>query len=173
MQPVSRQQIRDESVAAYIGLGSNLGDSAARLRAAVSALDRLPATKVRGCSSLYQSIPMGVIQQPMFINAVGRIDTRLTPEALLAELHKIERRFRRIRKLRWGPRSLDLDILVHGNIVRDQPGLIVPHPGIPLRSFVLYPLLEIAPGLNIPGMGTPAELVRRCRGPAPARLRSL
>lgn len=161
----------DRAVAAYIGLGSNLGDRVRRVRSALSHLDRLPQTRVNRRSSLYRSVPVGVVDQPLFINAVVRVRTRLTPEALLVELQKIERRFGRIRKLRWGPRSLDLDILVYGGVVRDEPALVVPHPGIPHRPFVLYPLLEIAPNLDVPGMGTPADMARRCPGPAPRRLR--
>lgn len=167
---MSHHPLSDEPVAAFIGLGSNLGDSQARLHSAISEIDRLPRTGVGLRSSLFRSLPMGVIDQPLFLNAVVRIETRLPPAALLAELQKIERRFGRIRKLRWGPRSLDLDILVYGNIILDEPGLIIPHPGIPSRSFVLYPLLQIAPGLKIPGMGTPSDLIRHCPGPVPKRL---
>jgi 2-amino-4-hydroxy-6-hydroxymethyldihydropteridine diphosphokinase len=158
-------------VSAFVALGGNIGDSAARLRAAMEGIDRLPVTRVGRRSALYESVPMGVIKQPLFVNAVARIETRLSPEALLAELQKLERRFGRVRKLRWGPRTLDLDILVYGDSILDHADLIVPHPGIPDRAFVLYPLREIAPGLPVPGMGTPAELIRRCPGPVPVRLR--
>lgn len=113
---------------------------------------------------------MGPVSQPLFTNAVAQVRTRLSPRALLTELQKIERRGGRVRKLRWGPRTLDLDLLVYAGIIVEQDDLTIPHPGIPERSFVLYPLLEIAPSLEIPGMGTPASLIRRCRGPAPRRL---
>lgn len=113
---------------------------------------------------------MGSVSQPLFTNAVVQIRTRLSPWALLAELQKIERRSGRVRKLRWGPRTLDLDLLVYADIIMDQSDLTIPHPGIRTRPFVLYPLLEIAPNLEIPGLGTPASLVPRCAGPAPRRL---
>lgn len=113
---------------------------------------------------------MGGITQPSFTNAVVQIRTRLPPQVLLAELHKIERRGGRIRTLRWGPRTLDLDLLVYADIEMDQGDLTIPHPGIPVRGFVVYPLLEIAPNLNIPGMGTPASLVNHCPGPPPRRM---
>jgi len=103
---------------------------------------------------------MGGISQPFFTNAVVRITTRLPPAALLNELQKIECRFGRVRKLRWGPRTLDLDILLYGDLVLECRELMVPHPGIPFRSFVLYPLREIAPHVDIPGMGTPDRLIK-------------
>lgn len=121
-------------------------------------------------SGWYRSLPMGGVSQPQFTNAVAQVRTRLPPELLLAELQKIERRGGRIRKLRWGPRTLDLDLLVYADIILDRLDLKIPHPGIPARPFVLYPLLEIAPALEIPGMGTPASLIRGCSGPAPRRL---
>lgn len=156
----------------YIGLGSNLGDGPARLRNALAAIDRLPRTVVRRRSAMYKSLPMGRISQPAFTNAVAEIATRLGPNALLGELHKIERRFARVRKLRWGPRTLDLDILVYGDTVLERPELMVPHPGIPFRAFVLYPLREIAPGLRIPGMGTPDALIHARHLDPPGRLHS-
>lgn len=113
---------------------------------------------------------MGRVSQPLFTNAVAQVHTRLSPRALLVELHKIERRGGRVRKLRWGPRTLDLDLLVYAGIIMDHDDLTIPHPGIPVRSFVLYPFLEIAPNLEIPGMGTPASLISRCPEPPPRRL---
>ncbi|MBS1269697.1 MAG: 2-amino-4-hydroxy-6-hydroxymethyldihydropteridine pyrophosphokinase [Gammaproteobacteria bacterium] len=114
---------------------------------------------------------MGIVSQPSFINAAVQIETRLQPPKLLAELQKIERRFGRIRALRWGPRTLDLDILVYADIILDRPGLLIPHPRIPCRPFVLYPLLELTSNLYIPGMGTPSSLIRCCRGPVPLLFR--
>ena len=164
------QNETDAPISGYVGLGSNLGSREALLRAAVVAIDRLPRTRVTGCSSFFQSRPMGPVSQPLFLNAVTRIRTRLSPIDLLEELQKIERRFGRVRKKqRWGPRTLDLDILVLDDIVVDQRNLVVPHPGIHARSFVLYPLMEIAPALRIPGRGTPASMLRNCPGPAPHR----
>jgi len=156
-------------VTAYIALGSNLGDGRARLREAVAGIARLPRTLAGPCSGLYRSSPMGGVSQPLFTNAAVRIATRLSPEELLAELQKVECRAGRVRTLRWGPRTLDLDILVYGDMIIEQPGLVIPHPGIPCRSFVLYPLRDIAPGLRIPGLGTPGELIRRGRLAPPQR----
>lgn len=160
----------ESPVTAFIGLGSNLGNGPARLQSAIASIDRLPRTRVGRRSSWYRTRPMGPVSQPLFTNAVAQVRTRLSPRALLTELQKIERRGGRVRKLRWGPRTLDLDLLVYAGIIVEQDDLTIPHPGIPERSFVLYPLLEIAPSLEIPGMGTPASLIRRCRGPAPRRL---
>lgn len=154
----------------YIGLGSNLGRGPARLRNAIAAIDRLPRTHAGRQSSWYRSLPMGNVSQPLFTNAVLEIRTRLSPRALLAELQKIERRGGRVRTLRWGPRTLDLDILVYADIILNQRDLTIPHPGIPARAFVLYPLRELAPNMQIPGMGTPASLIKDCPGPAPCRL---
>lgn len=138
----------------------------------MAAIDRLPRTRVGRRSSLYRSRPMGVVSQASFINAVVRVDTRLTAPELLLELHGIERRFGRVRRLRWGPRTVDLDILVYGDRTMNRRDLIIPHPGMASRLFVLYPLVEIAPGLHIPGRGTALSVLRRCRGPVPTRLRS-
>lgn len=163
----------DVPVSAYIGLGSNLGDRCTQLRSAIVDIDRLARTRVNRRSTFYRSNPMGVVSQPLFINAVVRIETRLAAPALLRELQRIERRFGRMRTLRWGPRTLDLDILAYGGIVLNRPDLRIPHPGIPGRAFVLYPLAEIAPNLCLPGMGRPAALIRTCSGPAPRRLRQI
>jgi len=157
-------------VAAYVGLGSNIGNGPVTLRNAIESIDRLPRTRVGRRSSFYRSPPMGVVNQRSFVNAVVQVETRLTAPALLLALHGIERRFGRVRKLRWGPRTLDLDILVYGDSIMNREGLMIPHPGIPSRPFVLHPLAEIAPGLHIPGMGTACSLLRQCRGPMPARL---
>lgn len=160
-------------MAAYVGVGSNIGNGPVTLRNAIESVDRLPRTRVGRRSSFYRSPPMGVVSQKSFVNAVVRVETRLTAPALLLALHAIERRFGRVRRLRWGPRTLDLDILVYGDSTMNRQGLIIPHPGISLRPFVLYPLVEIAPGLHVPGMGTARSLLRQCRGPVPTRLRSL
>lgn len=160
----------ESPVAAFIGLGSNLGHGPARLQTAIADIDRLPRTRTGRRSPWYRSLPMGNVSQPLFTNAVVEIRTRLSPRALLTELQRIERHSGRVRKLRWGPRTLDLDILVYADIILSQGNLTIPHPGIPYRSFVLYPLREIAPNLHIPGMGTPASLVSGCPGPAPRRI---
>ncbi len=139
---------------AWIGLGSNLADPLAQLRRALDELDHLPETRLLAASSIYRSPPMGPKDQPDYFNAVARLETGLAPQALLAELQDIERAHDRVRERRWGPRTLDLDILLYGGLIIDEPDLQVPHPGLHERAFVLYPLRELAPSLEIPGRGT-------------------
>jgi 2-amino-4-hydroxy-6-hydroxymethyldihydropteridine diphosphokinase len=115
------------------------------------------------CSSLYRSAPMGPANQPDYVNAVMAVETALAPLALLDALQALETAFGRVRHgERWGPRTLDLDILLYGSEILATDRLTVPHPGLAEREFVLYPLQEIAPDLNIPGLGPLADLVRRC-----------
>ena len=146
---------------AYIGLGGNLGDVSAALASAFVALDALPHTRLLARSSIYRSPPWGMTDQPAFLNAVAALDTALEPAALLAELLRIERAAgrERIGALRWGPRTLDLDLLLYADAVIDQPGLRVPHPHLHERAFVLLPLAEIAPDAIVPGRGRVADLV--------------
>lgn len=135
----------------YIGLGANLVEPVAQLQAAVTALGQLPETRLVQVSRLYSSKPMGPQDQPDYINAVAALDTRLTPLALLHALQQIELAHGRQRKAeRWGPRTLDLDILLFGMQQIDHPELTVPHYGMTLREFVLYPLAELAPDLILP-----------------------
>lgn len=145
----------DPPVRAFVGLGSNLGDSPSILMEAMFALDELPQTSVRAQSALYRTPAWGRTDQPDFINAVVELQTRLVPEVLLQHLLALERRFGRVRRdgERWGPRELDLDLLIHGDAVIDEPGLHLPHPRIAERAFVLVPLAEIAPMLDVPGLG--------------------
>ncbi len=145
----------DPPVRAFVGLGSNLGDSQAILMEAMFALDELPQTSVRAESMLYRTPAWGRTDQPDFINAVVELQTRLVPEVLLQQLLALERRFGRVRVDgdRWGPRELDLDLLLHGETVLDTPGLHLPHPRLAERAFVLVPLAEIAPTLEVPGRG--------------------
>lgn len=154
--------LRPQPVVAYIGLGSNLDEPREQVRRASKALTRLDAA-VR-LSSLYMSAPMGPQDQPRFINAVAEIRTRMSPESLLDELQAIEQAHGRKRERHWGPRTLDLDLLVYGNEEISTPRLVVPHPGLPERAFVLYPLAELAPTLQIPGLGTAAGLAARLPG---------
>jgi len=144
------------STCASIGLGANLGDTRHTLNAAAEAIAALPGTTVRARSSLYQSAAWGVTEQPDFVNAVVMIDTALAPLDLLAALHQIEHQHGRARahEQRWGPRTLDLDILVYGDDRLDLPQLRIPHPHLAERAFALIPLHEISPGLDIPGLGT-------------------
>lgn len=147
-------------VRAYVGLGSNLGDPRAAVLAADAALDRLPGTRRVARSGLYRSPAWGPVAQPDYINAVAAIDTALEPAALLDALLALEREAGRDRSgaTRWGPRVLDLDLLLYGDSRIDLPGLHVPHPRLHERAFVVFPLAEIAPDLDVPGQGTVAAL---------------
>lgn len=142
-------------VVAFVGLGGNLGDAAAALRAALGALNTLPQTRLLTASRLYRTPAWGLEQQPDFVNAVAMLDTRLQAPALLEALLETERDFGRVREgaPRWGPRILDLDLLLYGQAVIELPGLSVPHPHLHERAFALLPLLEIAPETVIPGRG--------------------
>lgn len=147
---------------ACVGLGANLGDAAATVRAAQQALDGLPGTRLVAASRLYRTPAWGKTEQPDFINAAALIETSLTARALLDGLLDIERRFGRTRAAdgsdRWGARTLDLDLLLYGAEVIDEPGLHVPHPHLHERAFALVPLLEVAPLAVIPGRGLACEL---------------
>jgi 2-amino-4-hydroxy-6-hydroxymethyldihydropteridine diphosphokinase len=139
---------------AYVALGANLGDPAATVRAALGALANLPETRVVHSSSLYLTAPVGITEQPEFINAVAQLETTLAPEALLDAVLDIELRFGRIRADKNGPRTLDLDLLLYDDQFLELPRLTLPHPRLHLRAFVLWPLAEIAPQLAIPGRGS-------------------
>lgn len=147
-------------VPAYIGLGSNLADPPKQIRAALHALANLPQTRLLRQSRLYASAAWGNVDQPDFVNAVAEIETALAPHALLAALLGIERDAGRVREsTRWGPRVLDLDILVYAQQCIDEPGLRIPHPYLHERAFALMPLMEIAPHLVIPGRGKIDDLM--------------
>jgi 2-amino-4-hydroxy-6-hydroxymethyldihydropteridine diphosphokinase len=141
---------------AYVALGANLGDPAATVRAAFAALANLPDSRVVRSSSLYRTAPVGITEQPEFVNAVAELATTLAPEALLDQLLDIEQRFGRIRAEKNGPRTLDLDLLLYDDQFVQLPRLTLPHPRLHLRAFVLQPLAEIAPALVIPGRGSVA-----------------
>ena len=144
----------DRLLPAYVALGSNLDDPRAQVERAMAELAGLPGTRCVLRSSLYRSRPFGPVTQPDFINAVAGLLTQLDAAALLAELKALETRLGRERPVvRWGPRRIDLDLLVHGGARIDSPALQVPHPGIAVRAFVLVPLAEIAPDLDVPGVG--------------------
>lgn len=143
----------------YLGLGANLEAPLQQLQQAVSALTLLPNSQLAAVSSFYGSKPMGPQDQPDYVNAVAALDTRLAPEVLLDELQRIEQEQGRQRKdERWGPRTLDLDILLYGTEVLNTQRLTVPHYGLHQREFVVYPLLELAPLLDIPGLGALADI---------------
>lgn len=144
---------------AYIGLGSNLEDPVNQVRSAFDELNQITQTRLIKHSSLYRSDPVGPPGQPDYINAVAELETQLEPIPLLRELQAIEQAHQRVRLVRWGPRTLDLDLLVYGNQQIDEPDLIVPHIMIAERSFVLLPLAEIAPDLAIPGLKPLNELL--------------
>jgi len=160
-------------VRACIGLGANLGDPVAQLRAALAAIARLPSTCIVSVSSIYRSAPVGYLDQPDFYNAVVALDTRLAPQALLDALLAIEQEGGRTREFRNAPRLIDLDLLLYGDQVVDLPHLTVPHPRLADRAFVLLPLAEIAPGCTIPGLGSPAGLALAVAGQAIERLGAL
>jgi 2-amino-4-hydroxy-6-hydroxymethyldihydropteridine diphosphokinase len=147
---------------AYVGLGSNLGERETLIRVAVENLARLPETRLAQVSSLYDTAPVGELDQPNFLNAVARLETELTARQLLWNLLLIERRLGRVRTAagRYGPRTIDLDLLFHGNLVLDEPELTLPHPELHRRAFVLVPLCELDPTLVHPLLGeTMAELL--------------
>lgn len=150
---------------AFVGLGSNLGDSAALLRAAFDALAALPDTRLLRASALYRTPAWGVTAQPDFVNAVAMLETRLAPHALLTAMLAIEREAGRDRRDdgsdRWGPRTLDLDLLLYGQRSLDEPGLRLPHPHLHERAFALLPLLDIAPDARIPGIGAARDALAR------------
>jgi 2-amino-4-hydroxy-6-hydroxymethyldihydropteridine diphosphokinase len=142
---------------AFVGLGGNVGDAAATLREAFSALDNLPDTRLLRASRLYRTPAWGRVEQPDFVNAAVKLETRLDARALLDALLEVERQFGRERQdgeARWGPRTLDLDLLLFGEDVIDEPGLRVPHPHLHERAFALVPLDAIAPAAVIRGHGT-------------------
>ncbi|MGM0785582.1 2-amino-4-hydroxy-6-hydroxymethyldihydropteridine diphosphokinase [Halomonas faecis] len=134
----------------YVGLGSNLDDPCCHVTRALDELDSLPLTRRLGASRLYVSRPQGPQEQPDFINAVARLETRLSPLALLDQLQALEQRHRRVRGLRWGPRTLDLDLLLYGSWQLCLARLTLPHPEMSRRPFVLVPLAELAAQRRLP-----------------------
>ena len=149
---------------AFVALGSNLDDPALHIRRAFDELARLPSSRLLTHSSLYRSGPVGLLNQPDFINAVAQIETALGPHDLLNALLEIEHGHGRVRESPNAPRTLDLDILMYGDLQCDERCLILPHPRMHQRAFVLQPLLEIAPDCRIQGRGTVAELLASCAG---------
>ncbi|HET7198699.1 MAG TPA: 2-amino-4-hydroxy-6-hydroxymethyldihydropteridine diphosphokinase [Burkholderiales bacterium] len=155
---------------AYVGIGANLDDPAARVRGAFASLDGMRDTRVLKRSSLYRSAPLGHRAQPDFVNAVAELDTALAPAELLAGLQAIEARAGRTRSFRNAPRTLDLDLLLYGARRIHEPGLVVPHPRMHERAFVLVPLLELAPEAAIPGVGSARACLGQVAGQAVERL---
>ena len=145
---------------AYVGLGANLGDREATIRRALALLDADPGVEVVAVSELRETDPVGLVEQPRFLNGAAALETDLAPRDLLDVLLGVERTLGRNRAgPRWGPRTIDLDLLVYGAEVVDEPGLRVPHPRLAERRFVLEPLADLDPGLEIPGAGPVATLL--------------
>jgi 2-amino-4-hydroxy-6-hydroxymethyldihydropteridine diphosphokinase len=136
---------------AFLGLGSNLGDRAGYLRSATSRLAALPGTALVAASGIYETPPWGLTEQPAFLNQVLRIETTLEPLPLLRAALAVESELGRVRDVRWGPRAIDIDILSYDDLRSDDPDLVLPHPRLFERAFVLVPLHEIAPDLVIDG----------------------
>lgn len=149
-------------VPAYIAVGSNLDDPRAQVSAGLEALAGLPRSKLVARSRLYRSAPLGPQDQPEFVNAAAGVLTQLAPRELLHALKQLESSLGREQPVqRWGPRRIDFDLIVYGAERVDEPDLTVPHPGAPVRNFVLYPLLDIAPELLVPGHGRVCDLAAR------------
>lgn len=146
---------------AFIGVGSNLQDPLQQVKDALVALDQVPDTRCIESSSLYRSKPMGPTDQPDYVNAVAELETSLTARMLLQKLQNIETRQGRVRGAeRWDSRTLDLDILLYNQDIINDQDLRVPHPGMQERAFVLYPLYEIAPDIQIPGQSSLKKMVK-------------
>ena len=156
---------------AYVGLGSNLGEPRKNVLEACARLQALPTTRLVLSSPLYSSRPLGPIAQPDFVNAVAGILTQLEPRPLLDAMRAIESALGRPpQHEHWGPRVIDLDLLSYARETRSDPELTLPHPGVVERNFVLYPLADIAPALDLPGLGRVAELAGRVTTEGLARL---
>jgi 2-amino-4-hydroxy-6-hydroxymethyldihydropteridine diphosphokinase len=138
---------------AYVGLGANLGPREVTLQRAVALLAEADRIDVLAVSQLRETEPVGVVDQPPFLNGAVQVETTLVPRVLLDALLEIERALGRVREERWGPRTVDLDLLVYGGMTVDEPGLRVPHPRLHERRFALEPLAELDPALDIPGVG--------------------
>lgn len=144
----------------YIGVGANLGDREATIRAALERLGAQKEIEIVGVSSLRETDPVGYVDQPRFLNGAVALETELPPRELLERMLAVERELGRVRDgPRFGPRTIDLDLLLYGDAVVDEPGLVVPHPRMTERAFVLEPLAELDPELVVPGRGPLRSLV--------------
>ena len=160
---LSEQGLSEYWVPAYVGLGSNLNEPSEQVALALRELEVLPDTRLVAVSGLYSNPPMGPKDQPDYVNAVAGLLTRKTPIELLLLLQSLEQQLGRVRSEgdRWGPRIIDLDLLVYGQSQISVPGLNLPHPGILERNFVLFPLRDIAPSLKVPGQGDVGVLAQQ------------
>ena len=147
------------SKTAFVGIGSNLGDREGNLRCAVELLSAEDGIDIVSVSEIRETDPVGPVEQAPFLNGAVRIETDLAPRELLQRLLGVEQRLGRVRGKRWGPRTIDLDLLLYGDEVVDEPGLTVPHPRLHERRFALEPLSDLAPGLEIPGSGPISALL--------------
>lgn len=145
----------------FIGLGANVGDVLKAIPQAMKELSEIPRTRLLAKSSLYRTAPVGIENQPDFVNAVAKLCTGLSAKELLGQLHVMERRHGRVRREKNGPRTLDLDLLMYDDLVSSDSSMIIPHPRMHERAFVLLPLSEIAPEIVIPGHGPIGELLSR------------
>jgi 2-amino-4-hydroxy-6-hydroxymethyldihydropteridine diphosphokinase len=150
--------------AVYLSLGSNLGERERMIETALGEIDLLDGTQLVRTSSLYDTEPLSEIEQPRFLNAVVEVETSLEPARLLWNLKLIERRLGRTPARRWGPRQIDIDILLYEDRTIDEPELVIPHPELRHRAFVLVPLAELAPDLRLPGSGESIIELREALG---------
>ena len=146
-------------IPAYVAIGANLRDPVQQVMAGVEALAMLPNTRLAAVSPLYRSAPVGYADQPDFVNGVAKIETALAPRELLDALLGIERGFGRVREVKNGPRTLDLDIVLYGDTQVNEPGLVIPHPRMQERAFVVVPLADIDPDQIVPGLGRAGDLL--------------
>jgi 2-amino-4-hydroxy-6-hydroxymethyldihydropteridine diphosphokinase len=156
----ARTKLYARRVRAFVGIGANLGDREANIRRAVELLGEIDGIEVVAVSALRETKPWGPIEQPAFVNGAVAVETALEPSELLMALLDVERLLGRVRSgERWGPRTIDLDLLLYGERIVDEPGLTLPHPRLHERRFALEPLAELAPDAFVPGRGSVAELL--------------
>jgi 2-amino-4-hydroxy-6-hydroxymethyldihydropteridine diphosphokinase len=160
MRPVAPDTNYQSLITAFVALGSNLEDPVAKIRGGLAAIGKLPLTRLVRSSSFYRNPPVGILDQPDFVNAAAMIETGLGPRELLGALLGIESAHGRARSVPNAPRTLDLDLALYGERVIEEPGLVVPHPRLAERAFVLIPIAEIAPDAVVPGRGRIADLVQ-------------
>jgi len=158
---------------AYVGLGSNIGDKVKNIKTALNLLDKLDNISVMKYSSFYETEPIGYEEQDWFVNAVAKLETSLSPQKLLSAFMEIEQAMGRKRDIKWGPRLIDLDLLLYDQIYMDSPDLIIPHPMMHERAFVLVPLASIDPDINHPIFNkTIGELLKNIHSQKKIRLMS-